>query len=487
MKAKKNITEKKYSAPSVTGLVDLFYRFINFSQTPSSLQKGKFKFPTSYILTSSLCINILSLMLPLMVFHTYNRVIPYEGYDTMIVLMLIVFVALILEVILRLVRAYLIGWAGIVYEHTTSTQAINQLLAAKQDEIDQHSPGQYIQGIVAVSKLREFYSGQVLIFFVDFPFIFVYLLLIAYIGKILVIVPAILIIIFFYFIWINTLPDLTNFSESESADIRKTSFIIEMLNGIHTIKSLGIEQLFLRRAERLQENLTRSNFATLMTTGSTMNIIIILSQLMTVGIATIGCIMVVYGYINMGGLAACILLAGRIMYPFQRSVTFIYRLNEYESAQDKLNSLLKLHRESYTKTDFDKKLKVEISQLGYQPQEQNKPLFEDINFSHSKPGIIGLRGPEGAGKTCFYKLISGILTPTTGQILINGVDPRHIPEKVYPTTISYISNKSAIFKGTIRENLTFFGSIPWSMAEAVAKKLRIPNSISHLPLGYETQ
>jgi ABC-type bacteriocin/lantibiotic exporter with double-glycine peptidase domain len=224
-----------------------------------------------------------------------------------------------------------------------------------------------------------------------------------------------------------------------------------------------------------------------MTTGSTMNIIIILSQLMTVGIATIGCIMVVYGYINMGGLAACILLAGRIMYPFQRSVTFIYRLNEYESAQDKLNSLLKLHRESYTKTDFDKKLKVEISQLGYQPQEQNKPLFEDINFSHSKPGIIGLRGPEGAGKTCFYKLISGILTPTTGQILINGVDPRHIPEKVYPTTISYISNKSAIFKGTIRENLTFFGSIPWSMAEAVAKKLRIPNSISHLPLGYETQ
>jgi ATP-binding cassette subfamily C protein LapB len=169
-------------------------------------------------------------MLPLMVFHTYNRVIPYEGYDTMIVLMLIVFVALILEVILRLVRAYLIGWAGIVYEHTTSTQAINQLLAAKQDEIDQHSPGQYIQGIVAVSKLREFYSGQVLIFFVDFPFIFVYLLLIAYIGKILVIVPAILIIIFFYFIWINTLPDLTNFSESESADIRKTSFIIEILN-----------------------------------------------------------------------------------------------------------------------------------------------------------------------------------------------------------------------------------------------------------------
>ena len=47
----------------------------------------------------------------------------------------------------------------------------------------------------------------------------------------------------------------------------------------------------------------------------------------------------------------------------------------------------------------------------------------DLNFEIKRGEIIGFIGPNGAGKTTTMRLIVGYLTPTTGEVLINGVNP----------------------------------------------------------------
>ena len=44
----------------------------------------------------------------------------------------------------------------------------------------------------------------------------------------------------------------------------------------------------------------------------------------------------------------------------------------------------------------------------------------DVSFSVEPGRIVGLLGPNGSGKTTMIKLINGLLTPTSGQVLIDG-------------------------------------------------------------------
>ena len=69
----------------------------------------------------------------------------------------------------------------------------------------------------------------------------------------------------------------------------------------------------------------------------------------------------------------------------------------------------------------------------------NKEILKDINFSISSGKIVGLLGKNGAGKSTLIKLINDLLTPTNGEILINGnkigVDTKkvisYLPERTY--------------------------------------------------------
>ena len=51
------------------------------------------------------------------------------------------------------------------------------------------------------------------------------------------------------------------------------------------------------------------------------------------------------------------------------------------------------------------------------------PALKDVNLTLERGRIIGLLGPNGSGKTTLIKLINGLLTPTSGEILVNGLAP----------------------------------------------------------------
>ena len=83
----------------------------------------------------------------------------------------------------------------------------------------------------------------------------------------------------------------------------------------------------------------------------------------------------------------------------------------------------------------------------------NKQILNNINLNLPKGKIIGLLGKNGSGKTTLIKLINDLLTPTSGEILINGENPSIKSKKV----ISYLPERTYLDKNMkISQILTFF-------------------------------
>lgn len=83
-----------------------------------------------------------------------------------------------------------------------------------------------------------------------------------------------------------------------------------------------------------------------------------------------------------------------------------------------------------------------------------KEVLKNINLKISKGKIVGLLGKNGMGKTTLIKLVNDLLTPTSGEVLINGEKPS-VESKL---NIAYLPERTYLDKNmTINETLKFFG------------------------------
>lgn len=444
---------------------------------------------TFHLVLSTLVVNLLALAMPLMMLQTYDRILPNHGVGTLFLLIAGVACAVIFEVILRLARSYLTGWSGAVFEHKTSCEAMAHLLDSDIQEFEQFGSGAYVQKLAAISKLRGFYSGQALMTLVDLPFVFTFLALIAYIAGDLVYVPLTLFLLFCISSWFVGVRLKEEVREQDHNDKIRYNFLIETLVGIHSIKSQGLEKFFQRRYDRLQERISAGHFKVALSNNLASSSGLLCGQIMTVAVVSYGAYKVLNGELGSGGLAACLLLSGRIMQPVQRALGLWTRYQSFFIDRKEVEDIFQLP--VVVKEDDDSRLMrpkglIRCSNLGFQYSTGKEPLLKDIDLLLSPGDSISLVGQNSGGKTTFLNLLSGLLVPTKGKITIDGAEPSTIAAAVISKRVGYLAEKGAIFNGNIMENLTFFGTIPEQDALTAATHLGITDAVAHLPLGFQT-
>ena len=84
--------------------------------------------------------------------------------------------------------------------------------------------------------------------------------------------------------------------------------------------------------------------------------------------------------------------------------------------------------------------------------EKKKTALDNLNLTIGRGRIIGLLGPNGSGKTTLIKLISGLLVPTQGEILINGNHPGAMTK----AQVSYLPERTYLQAGMKVKNLVDF-------------------------------
>ncbi|MDC0515590.1 ABC transporter ATP-binding protein/permease, partial [Flavobacteriaceae bacterium] len=145
-------------------------------------------------------------------------------------------------------------------------------------------------------------------------------------------------------------------------------------------------------------------------------------------------------------------------------------------------------KQAYQKIKFNKT--VILKDIKFKYYENEKAIFTDMNLTIQKGKIIGIVGESGSGKSTLIDLLSGIISPNSGRIIVDGVDINLKNIQGWKDNISVVSQNIFLFDSTIENNITFNnteGEIDYEKLNQVCRIAELTDFIDNQPNGYQSK
>jgi len=172
----------------------------------------------------------------------------------------------------------------------------------------------------------------------------------------------------------------------------------------------------------------------------------------------------------------------------------ITRLKTKKAIIERVISYLKINQKSPFKQEdkippINFKNKIQLKNLNFNYEKDNKLILSDINLSINKGQCLGIVGKTGSGKSTLIDIISGLISPTSGQILVDNVilEPKNI--EGWKQKISLVSQNIFLFDSTIEENIAFNPmekNINYEKLHEVCKIVQLNDFIENQQKGFQS-
>ena len=205
-----------------------------------------------------------------------------------------------------------------------------------------------------------------------------------------------------------------------------------------------------------------------------------------------GVYLIVEGTITQGALIGAVILGGRTMSPLSQLANTLSRVNGALTAYKNLdqlfgaNSNIAMLSSPISRPKLDGE--IEFKNVSYAFEGASQAVLQDLSFKIPKGQKVALVGKMGSGKSTLSRLIAGILEPTEGAILIDGVDVRQIDQADLRKNIGVMLQDSWLFSGTVRENIQMgFNEYDDEHVLEICKVAGVDDFIGSHPKGYELE
>lgn len=405
--------------------------------------------------------NVLAISTAIFAMQVYDRVVPTSAYDTLWILASGVVLAVLMEFMLRTLRAHLLDVTGKGLDLQLSSLLFDRVMQLKL-VAKPGSTGAFSAQVREFESVREFFTSSTIGAISDMPFVLLFLGVIAYIGGHVVWVPlaAVILMVLPGLLAQGHLAKLSRLNLREGA-VRQ-GVLLESIENLETVKVTRAEGRNLRLWEHLSADLAEvgvrvRRLSSLLTYGATM-----VQQLCYVGVVVVGVHRIGAGEMTIGALIACTILASRTVSPMTQVAALLARWQHVKVAMEGLDELMKAPVERPAGRTFVRKPSLHGH---YQMEEVSLRYQDDGPAALVIPALeiragerVALLGGNGAGKSSLLRVLAGLSDPSRGRVLLDDVNLGQIEPADRRGAIGYLPQDVALFYGTLRENLLLDGA-----------------------------
>ena len=354
-----------------------------------------------------------------------------------------------------------------------------------------HLANQYSQTVL-VSVLRILSEGivaLVILIFLALTNFLVFGILILILGSLFFL---------FDFFFKNKMLHYGSETNIESNNMLKT--VNESMDGIKTIRILGISSFFYNILLNASRNYSKATLNQLTISQSPKYIIeaAIIFFLVIIFVASTSLFndeMSIIPILSMFGIAAIRLIPStnqliscisHLRYCRDGIRILTKDLVELRNLKKKNKSnFLAKHEVNYV----EKFESLELRKISFSYNKKSKININNISFKIIKSDFIGIMGPSGSGKTTLIDIMLGLLNPDSGQILVNDVDIKD-SNNFFTSKVAYLPQQAFIIDGSIKKNIAI-GILEDQICEKKIhesiNKAKLTSTISDMPNGINTE
>jgi ATP-binding cassette subfamily B protein RaxB len=131
--------------------------------------------------------------------------------------------------------------------------------------------------------------------------------------------------------------------------------------------------------------------------------------------------------------------------------------------------------------------RIELRNVFFRYAETEPFVLEDINLTIEPREFLTIMGPSGGGKTTLMKIMLGLLEPTMGEVLIDGVPLSVIGPRAYREQVGAVMQEDQLLSGSIADNICFFDpEFDQERMVACAQLAGIHQEIMAMPMTYNS-
>jgi ATP-binding cassette, subfamily C, bacterial LapB len=455
-----------------------------------SLLQGKWLY--AQVLIAAAITNFLGLSTSLFIMVVYDRVVPNEAIESLIALTIGVLIALGFDFVIKTLRAQFVDKAGKRADARMSRLIFDKLLNMRLDNRRQKS-GAMASIVREFDTLRDFFTSATLVAVVDLPFIFLFIWVISLIAGPLALVPLVavpLVIVSGLVIQ----PFLARIAESAmKTNMSKQSVLVETLNGLETVQATGSGRLMRRRFEEASDAQSDLGLKNRMLSQFAINAAASIQQLAQIATIFFGVFLIQSGTITMGAMIAAVILGGRTLAPLSQLASAMSRANGARQAYRSLSALMnddadmqRLTRSRLSRPHLSGE--VVLKNVNYTFPGSANPIIRNLSLKIPAGQKVAIVGRMGSGKSTMSRLISGLIEPNEGSVLIDGVDLRQIDPSDVRRNVGVMLQDTWLFSGTVKENLQM-GFYEYDDAHLlnIARISGVDDFVASHPQGYDME
>ncbi len=417
----------------------------------------RFRGLTYQVLILTLILNLLALSTPLFVMAVYDKVIASRSMETLAFFAVGVTLALFCDMVLRGIRARILAFIGARLDNIVGNAVFQRILLLPAALTERSTVGSQVARIKDFENVREFFTGQIAMTFIELPFAIIFVIVIAILGGPVAFVPLVMVVLF-AILGLVMMPLIQqSVTKAGRGASRRQELVVETLSSMRTVKASGSEDTWL---ERYREDSALASLNSFYTSLYGSLVQTISGVMMTAaGMATVafGVFRVLDGNMTIGALVACMMLVWRVLGPLQMTFVSLARLTQVKSSITQINGLMGMRVER----EPDKTVlplprlsgAVSFDRVSMRYSADTDPALVGVTFDVEPGEVVCIIGGNGSGKSTLLKIIAGLYFQQAGSVRIDDQDLRQLDLIEVRHAISYVPQIIQFFYGTIAQNM----------------------------------